>query len=373
MSLKGLLKVLSAPLNRLLPKKGDRILIYSNLGLRDNAKSLLDYLISQGYNQRCRITVSCEGYKRYRKNAPENVRYVGGIRALFSFLGSRYMFYSFGKLPIKPSKKQVVVNLWHGMPLKTVGQLEKGARFDGKCYFNYTIATSPLFAEIMQKCFCCEKDQVLLTGQPRDDVLFEKDTKLKKLILWLPTYRTSEKLGSVNSGFESELGLPLIKTAEELHRLDSVLTALGFKLVIKPHPMQDVSAAPPNLKSIIFIKERTLEHQNTDVFRLMKSSIALITDYSSVAFDYMLHDRPIGYTLCDLADYDDARGFTVGDPLSLMPGEHITDFEGLEKFIRTIAACKDPHREKRREICGLVNSAQDGHACERILTECGIV
>lgn len=375
MSGKDILKKLSAPLtplNRMLRKKNDRILIYSNLGLRDNAKSMLDYLVSHRYNEKYKITVSCEGHKRYKKYAPKNVRFVGGLGGLRAFLRSRYMFYSFGKFPIMPSPQQTVVNLWHGMPLKTVGKLEKGANFDGRCYFDLTVATSPMFSEIMQKCFCCRGEQVLCVGQPRDDKLYRHGSSCKKLILWLPTYRTSAKLGSANSHFESELGLPLIDSEQKLRRIDHVLTALGCKLIVKPHPMQDVSAMPQWMKSIIFVSERILEHKNTDVFELMCESCGLITDYSSVAFDYMLLDRPIGYTLEDLSEYERERGFTVADPLGLMAGEHITDFEGLERFIRSCAACKDPHRQRRRKVNELVNSAQNGRACERILDACGI-
>ena len=375
MSLKDIAKLLSAPLtpaNSVIPKNRRSILIYSNLGLRDNAGSLYDYLISHGYNSRYRITVGCEDHKELTSSAPENVRFVSPARALFTFLRCGYMFYSFGKFPVMPAKKQTVVNLWHGMPLKTVGSLEKDRSFDGKCFFTYTIATSPLFEEIMSKCFCCPRDKVLLTGQPRCDKLFEKNAGKKKLILWLPTYRTSERLRSRNSQLSGSTGLPTSDTAEKLKRLDGLLSELGFKLVIKPHPLQDPSGQLPKFKNIAFISEKTLRRRKTDIYDLMKMSCALITDYSSVSFDYLLLDRPIAYTLDDLDSYSDQRGFTVADPLSLMAGEHITGIDGLCGFIRDTAAGKDKYRAERRELNNIVNSAQDGHSCERILAECGI-
>ena len=373
--LNSILKLLIKPLgpvNRILPKNKTSILIYSNLGFRDNTKSLYDHLVSLEYNERYKITVCCPEAAKLRKNAPDNVRFVGKARAFICFLRAGYMFYSFGKFPIKPAKKQTVVNLWHGMPLKSIGKLEKGKSFDGKCYFDYTIATSPFFGEIMEKCFCCRKDQVLLTGQPRCDKLFNNDRKRKKIILWFPTYRTSEKLGSTNSSFAGNYGIPLVETPEDLAMLENQLAQHGFKLVIKPHPMQDKLTSLPLMKHIAFATDKMLLRRGLDIYDIMSESSALITDYSSLSFDYLLLDRPIAYTADDLEAYDNQRGFSVADPKSLMAGEIITDLNGLTHFIHELAAGKDKYAQRRKEVNALVNSSQHGNACESILLECNI-
>ena len=51
------------PLDRVIPKNKRLILIYSNLGLRDNTKAMLDWLIEQGYTKRYEIVVACEGHR----------------------------------------------------------------------------------------------------------------------------------------------------------------------------------------------------------------------------------------------------------------------------------------------------------------------
>lgn len=375
MGMKRILKKLSAPLtplNRIMPKNKRLVLIYSNLGFRDNAKAIYDHMIGLGYSKKYKIVCSCSDYRFWKKQAPENVKFVSPKRGLLSFLRCSFMFYSFGKFPISPSPKQKVVNLWHGMPLKTVGALEKGAEFDGRCYFNYTIATSPFFSEIMQRCFEVDEEKILLTGQPRCDKLFERDVREKKLILWLPTYRSSQKLGSVNASVKNETGFPLIETEDQLRELDGLLGKLGYKLLIKPHPMQDMTHSVKSLENVLLTSQRALDRKNMDICDLMKRSRALITDYSSVYFDYLLLDRPIGFTLGDIRQYESERGFVVEDPEQLMPGSKLKSFEQLRDFIIRAAKGEDGFRDERRRVNELVNSCQSAGAAKRILEAVGI-
>lgn len=360
------------PLDRVIPKNKRLILIYSNLGLRDNTKAMLDWLIEQGYTKRYEIVVACEGHRTYRRYAPLGVKFVSCRRALFTFLRCRVMLYSFGKFPIKPSPRQVVINLWHGMPLKTVASLEKGAQFDGRCYFSYVIATSPFFGEIMRKCFECKPEQVVLTGQPRDDKLIACGKGKKRLILWLPTFRRSARLASESGSVSGDTGLPIAYTSEDLSRLDGFLEKENMKLFVKLHPMEDASSVENTFRNIVFIDEQMLLHREADIYDLMKASCALITDYSSVSFDYLLLDRPIGFTLDDMDSYSQQRGFTVDDPLKLMPGEKIRDMDGLCRFISDVSHSRDVYREERRRVNMRVNASQDGHACERIAQLAGI-
>ena len=93
---------------------------------RDNVKAFYDYLIAQKYNEKYKIVVSINDVDNYVQNTPDNVTFVGNKQGISYFMRAKYAFYCFGKYPIKPSKSQVVVNLWHGTPLKKLGNLEKG-------------------------------------------------------------------------------------------------------------------------------------------------------------------------------------------------------------------------------------------------------
>lgn len=376
MKLKDLGKLLAKPLtlvNRLIPKSKRLVLFYSNLGFRDNVRAMYDYMTSAGLNERYRLVCAVDGYKKYRDGAPSNVRFVSCRRGLLTFFRCGTMFYSFGKYPIKPAPSQEVVNLWHGMPLKSIGNLEPGCERNDYYFFTRTVATSPFFGEIMCRSFRCPKKAVMLVGQPRCDVLLKEDRPdPKKLILWLPTYRSSQRLGSRNAELGTETSLPACETTEELRELDGLLASLGWRLIIKPHPMQDPIDCG-SLESIEIISQEDFEARGLDIYSLMLESSALITDYSSVYFDYMLLDRPIGFTVADIGLYGSERGFTVDDPEAFMPGERLRDFEGLCGFVRDTASGLDTYALERRSLNDLVNSHQTGRAAERIAKRVGLL
>jgi CDP-glycerol glycerophosphotransferase (TagB/SpsB family) len=377
MDKKDILKILFkplTPLNRVIPKRADRILVYSNLGFRDNVRSMYDYLIKNGYNKRYEIICSLDDFEKYSGDCPENVKFVSNRAGLRYFFTSKFMFYSFGKYPIKPSPKQRVVNLWHGMPLKTVGNLEKGCEDNDYMFFTYTIATSEFFGRVMSRCFKCPEENVLLTGQPRCDVLFEGERRAaERLILWLPTYRTSDRLGSANSGFSEGRCFPLIDEDGQLEQLDRLLGEYGFKMVIKPHPLQNVTEDIESLENISLKTQADFDREGIDLYEMFKRSAALITDYSSVYFDYMLLDRPIGFTLDDIECYGRERGFVTDQPLKLMPGAKIRSFRDMCDFVLQVCKGEDSYSDERRRVNKTVNSHQSGGAAKSISDIIGLV
>lgn len=373
MTTKDVLRVLSkplTPLNSILPKR-DTILIYSNLGFRDNVRSLYEYLIAHHYNDKYRIVCSLDDYANYPQDVP-NVQYVSNVLGLKYFLSSKYVFYSFGKYPIKPASNQVVVNLWHGMPLKTVGNLEKGFENVDYHYFTYTIATSPMFADIMSRSFNCPLDSVLLTGQPRCDVLMSNRVPTESTILWLPTYRNSDRLGSNNSQLAHGFDFPIVESTSQLETLNSTLRSLGYKLVIKPHPMQNVTMSLGEYSNIIVQTQKDCDEQNVTIYDMFLRSSALITDYSSVYFDYLLLNKPIAFTMDDFNQYEDSRGFSMPNPTSLMAGDRIYTFSELLDYVRDVAHGVDRFSKERAEVNRLVNSHQSACASKSILDTVGI-
>lgn len=82
--------------------------------------------MDKGYNDEYKIVVSINDFEKYLENPPKNVLFVSNKKGIKHFMKSKYAFYCFGKYPIKPAKSQIVVNLWHGTPLKKIGNLESG-------------------------------------------------------------------------------------------------------------------------------------------------------------------------------------------------------------------------------------------------------
>ena len=362
---KAVLRVVLKPLtiiNRIM-KKEDIIFFYTNLGFRDNVKAFYDYIIENEYNKKFRVVVSTNDWKDYADNAPENTLFMDNKKGIMYFMRAKYAFYSFGKYPIKPSKKQTVVNLWHGMPLKRLGNWEKGLEKIDYNYFTYIISTSKLFNPILMKCFSCSEDQVIVMGQPRNDEMFLKNDGMDKmfrkdadkLIVWLPTYRDDEQ----------EIPLPGY-SEEDVKKLDDSLKEVKGRMIVKIHPWQKLSGDLTEYDNIEFLTQEDLKETNCSVYGLLRAADGLITDYSSVYFDYMLLDRPIAFTVNDMQKYGEERGFTFDDPYEMMPGIRTDSPEGILKFVKSVAEGNDEYKETRNRVNDKVNFYKDGNSSKRI-------
>ncbi|WP_288177740.1 CDP-glycerol glycerophosphotransferase family protein [Blautia hydrogenotrophica] len=136
------------------------------------------------------------------------------------------------------------------------------------------------------------------------------------------------------------------------------------------HPAQDLSRLNPKIRQyrrICFLTNEDMRRRQVPLYSLVKEADALITDYSSVYFDYLLLDRPIGFVLEDLESYEGHRGFVVPNPLDYMPGEKIYCKEELLDFFRKVVNEEDNFKEERKKICDQVNYYQDGNNCARLL------
>ena len=105
-----------------------------------------------------------------------------------------------------------------------------------------------------------------------------------------------------------------------------------------------------------FREDRTMYHL----------SDALISDYSSVAIDYLLLNRPIGFTLDDYDAYTESRGWVFEDPLEYMPGEHIYNVQQFEQFVLDVKNGKDDYENQRKAILAKTHNVTDNY-CKRVL------
>ncbi|WP_311531244.1 CDP-glycerol glycerophosphotransferase family protein [uncultured Anaerococcus sp.] len=364
-------------INKLIPKSNKKIVFYSNLGFRDNSEALFDYLILNNYQESYEIIIASNDYKEIKK--VDNVKYVNCVVGLYYFLTSKYFFYSFGKYPIMPSKSQVVVNLWHGMPLKKIGNMEKGKEKNKYDYFNYVLSTSSYFDEIMSKSFNCSLDRILHCGQPRTDIFFSKITKKNKIfkgydqiLIWMPTFRNSDIIHESNSSNDDKI-LPLISSYGEMNFLNNILIEYNSLLVIKLHPIQSKQGLSfGNLSNIVFIDEKFLKDNNTSLYSFLRETDCLITDYSSVYFDYLLLQKPIIFTNNDIDDYKENRGLNFNNLEDIMPGACVKTFNDLINKIKDNLRGNDYYSEKRRSVNYIVNEYSNINNCEFICNFIGL-
>lgn len=370
-------KVISL-INKVIPKNEGIILLYSDMGFRDNIKSIYDYMIENGYNEKYKIIRSQK--ENIVEALPDNVKVVHNIKGIIYYLKCGHIFYAFGKLPIYPAKKQKVVQMWHGSPFKgaDVRQKKENKINHKKSYYTNVLVTSQIFSKIYASLFSCKLEQISICGQPRTDMLFYpynfKELKIccKKLVIWLPTFRKSEAVGYCDSKIENIL--PVVKE-KELELLDEALCKMGVVLYIKMHPLQDLREWKErkfDFNSIYIRSHSQFVKENLDLYRLLGCADALITDYSSVFYDYMLINRPIGFTEDDIEEYKKCRGFSVDNPEYFRTGPRLNTYEDIVEFIKSVADDRDEWKSIREKVNFEVNYYQDFNNRRRALSIGGV-
>lgn len=369
-------------LNIFIPKKKNRVLFYDSMGetFYDNSRTLFEFMKDNNYQQKYEIVCCIPSFKNYIYLKEKNIKVVGVIKGVYYFLTSKYMFYSYASMRIKPTKQQIVVNQWHGTPLKRIANIKKDkvAENENRNYFTYTLSASDYFIDIMAEAFNCTSKQILVLGHTRNDLLFSKTKSFSlleiekeqyaKTILWMPTFRVSKDHRFVDIDNIDQLNntmLPLFKTEEEIICFNEYLKAKNIFFVIKTHTYSVFKKI--NYSNIAFYTSEDLEIKGIQLYEFVKEFDALLTDYSSIYFDYLLLDRPIGFTVDDYNSYNENRGFSVENALDFMPGHHIHTIEELLSFCDDVIDNKDNYKEKRNKIKNLSNKYQDNNNCLRLL------
>ena len=185
----------------IIPKKKNSIMIYGFRLFDDNSKALYQFLKENGYNEKYSIFCCAKNIDEFKTENCRNVVFSSNLfRILWAHIRSKYIFYSIATIFTNtPTRRQVIVNMWHGGPLKKIGYLDNEKQWRKlSSIFSYLCVTSQFFAPIMKKCFDCRDEQIIINGHPRCDDLFNPaplpeqifhTRNFQKIFLWMPTYR----------------------------------------------------------------------------------------------------------------------------------------------------------------------------------------
>ena len=338
-----------------------------------------DYLIKNNYNDKYLIIWLLRNKKNTtRKKLPKNVksysRFSPAVLKNYYIVRAK-LFTADGLVINKLRKDQVSVFFDHGsFSLKSVKKYI--ALPDSIDYYLTASANfDPIFCETRNVPYSSSK--LIHLGYPMHDVFYQdipselpkiSKKKYDKVILWMPTFRKGLE-GRNDSNAEYTYGIPLIMNQDEFDTLQRILEELDILLIIKIHPMQDKYSTKLLMKcaseNISILTGDTVKQLDIDNYRLLKDADALISDYSSIVYSYILLDRPIGFVLSDLNDMK--YGFCVDNPDFFMTGQRIYTLDDMISFIQNVSENKDEYREERRNLCNWLHEHQDGNSCERIV------
>lgn len=357
-------------INKILPKNDNSILLYSgNRGLAYNLIPLKKYLIDNHYNDKYKIIYGIEDLK-YAEGTGKNEYYVSQIKAFFIFMRTKHVYYTAGQIPIKPSKKQCVIQLDHGAcMLKTLGSLTKINNGDEN-FFTYVASPSETYTEIFMEGYNCKREAVIINGEPMTDIMLGEYEKYdlgiyKKILLWTPTFRQSDYLGYDDSSFDEIL--PTFKNGE-YDELNAYLKDKDILLIVKLHSMQNTESLNKTKYSNLKIySDEEFNKKGYDLYQLMPQVDAMLGDYSSTMLQFLLLDKPLGYVVPDIEEYKEKRGFVFADYENYMPGMFIKNQNDFYEFCDHILNNDDDFKEKRKYTLNKVHHYKDNNNCKRAL------
>lgn len=384
--------LLLEPWYKTRPLEQNTILFSSFPDYSDNARVLYEYMVSAGLDQKYKLIWVAnnkkgisEMKKRGIKCIPRHAIFPHNGMHRFYYYGRRakWYFHTHGHPFLDGGyPDQHLISLWHGgMGFKKgKGITAVEGVINKKDEYILTSGTGEITKQSAISFHYCHRNTLLPLGSPRNDLLFKEktitefDSIAEKKILWMPTFRESASEYISSASLDSETGFPILYTPEIVVDLNQFLVQKKIHLFIKLHPLQvRDKIMKVDMSHIHLITNDDLEDMNVQLYEIFNHFDALLTDYSSVSFDYLYLDRPIGYTLDDFEEYGKLRGFTMDNPLDYMPGHHIYTYNDFIQFIVDIAKERDDYSSERERVRKKVGMPKGGECCKQLLEFLGIV
>lgn len=270
--------------------------------------------------------------------------------------------------------EQIYLNTWHGVPSKVMGYERVGQRVNAtenieRNFLNTThmIGANHFTAERMfKKAYLLDG---IYTGALLDEPLPRTDTVRnttreeslkrladvgittdKKIIVYAPTWK-GQLYNSVN------IDLTDLKAA--VRYLKEHINSDEYEVFLRVHYFV--------YRAILLDEEmrKICIPFTIDTSELLPAVDILISDYSSIFFDFLGTGRPILFYVPDLSDYAENRGLYI--PMEEMPGPVSETLEGISEYINHIEKIKTDYAEKYNVMREWCCSKEDGNVANRVI------
>lgn len=361
-----------------LPVKNNMIVFESNVGRNytGNPRAIYEYMVKNGLDKQYRLIWILENTDT---DIPGNVKKVRRVKVkYFYYMAVAHIWVADCRQPmfLKKRDNQVYIQTWHGTPLKKLAldmeYIDMSGTTDIEKYranfkantgtWDYLISQNHFSTETFRRCFDFHKE-ILEVGYPRNDILFygnneeyitalKKEMGLplnKKVILYAPTWRDNQYY---------KKGVYKFATLMDYDRMMEEL-ADEYVMIVKYHYLVKDPMDWSKYKGFVYQFS-----QEEEISRLYLVSDILITDYSSVMFDYSLLKRPMFFFAYDLENYRETlRGFYF-DFLNTVPGPVVETNEALLDELKQYDGSK--WQERYQAFAERYNHADDGNAAKAV-------
>lgn len=314
----------------------------------------------------------------FNMDGAETVKF-NSLKYFYWLCKAKYWIFNSKMAPYYYKKSsQIYLQTWHGTPLKRLGhdienngstyyrshqsyaQMVKGYDSDRE-HWDYLVSPNAFSTQAFSSAFSMPQENILELGYPRVDCLVNTGNTTivglkkrygipldKKVVLYAPTWRdNSFELG----GYTFELKV-------DFNRWKTYLSE-DYVVLFKPHYLiSNHYQVPKGLTDFVFVMDA-----NADINDAYLMSDILVTDYSSVFFDYGVLNRPIYFYMYDFDEYEnELRGFYLNVPEDL-PNDIDKTEEGLLEKIKHA----DFDYDRLTKFNERFNICNDGHASQKIV------
>lgn len=337
--------------------KRHKIVFISKSSITSNNKALFIHCFKKGLDV-CMLTDNAEQYQELNfLHLP--VVWLDSYQAYILLAQAKITVQDQGNLTeeinlLTPRQKSL--QMWHGVPLKRLGRLTTVS-------YDYLVSTSDFVNETTLSKVITAKEYKDF-GYPRNDLLLKNEhddydllfcdrsmydfakqsfDSDHTIILYMPTHRESSKA--------SKIPLDFVKLNEFLQNINATI-------ILKLHHfIQELYQNEGTYSNILF------HSTQGDVYPLLKYADILITDYSSVYFDFLLLDRPIIFFDYDKEEYETNMNGFLYDYEKFTPGVHAMDQAQLES---TLQNTTDVYQSQREELRQKLYTYHNTHSAQRI-------
>ncbi len=381
MALKKIIRKLAESIFQANWYPNKKILLESVPDMSCQTQPVFEHMLKMGLNKKYKLIWLVTDKDKYKDIHIKNVKFINftpknrweKLCRMYRLCTSRAMLYT-NRYIGKVFDKQLLVYLIHGTALKSRLMHSRNDAVN-ECDICISLADFLIPLEASQSDGV-EESKFVVTGYPRNDCIFDSEDYTKriyknhsynKVILWMPTFRKADNSDRVDSTFTFPLEIPCLYTVDDCKKLDQVLRDNNILLVLKPHPAQKLDSIKNlGLTNFVLLYNEELDKNNVQLYQFIGSTDALITDYSSIYYDYLLTGNPIGLTVDDFDTYSKDTGFVYENVFDYIIGQHILNVDDFITFIKNIAEEKDVLKEQREQITHKFHKYTDGNSTERV-------
>lgn len=356
-------------------------------GYADNSKYFFEYIIKEHPEVRAvwfsgKADVVCalrlKGFEAYRFYDPKGIWVA--MRAGVAFISHSAV------RDIRPfvfTSASIFVNLWHGIPLKRIALDDNVSEVRNKPFFqlfkwlaqvlcpgfrrqaDLFTAASIEDQRNFASAFAFPIDKLKITGYPRNDVLLKPqssqpgDTVVEggvKKGIYVPTFRSKE---NTSFDFFDQFGF----CVEEV---DRSLGELRVKLYLKLHHFNIPSA---EIKNSILGAENIFFYEKLDIYEELSDFDFLITDFSSIYFDFLLLERPIIFAPFDMSGFEDGVRQLYYDYAEVTPGPKAYSWPEVIKCIEEVMQKPDTYSAQVQQTKNRFHAFVDDRSSARVYRE----